>query len=82
MDDELAEVAPLLERCGDFATFLGASEDQQATRALRVAESTGRPLGSAAWIAALEASSGRTLAPRKRGPKSKAPAPAEAISCI
>lgn len=68
-DDELAVVAPLLDRVGDFAAFLGSAEDQQATRALREAETSGRPLGAAAWIAALEARSGRTLAARKRGPK-------------
>jgi putative transposase len=68
-DDELAVVAPLLDRVGDFAAFLGTAEDQQATRALREAETSGRPLGGAEWIAALEAQSGRTLAARKRGPK-------------
>jgi putative transposase len=68
-DDELAVVAPLLDRVGDFAAFLGAAEDQQATRALRLADTSGRPLGAAEWVAALEARTGRTLAPRKRGPK-------------
>ncbi len=77
-DDALVLVAPLLERIGDFGAFLGAAEDQQATRRLRMAETTGRPLGGAGWIAALEQASGRSLAPRKRGPKPKA----EAISCI
>ena len=68
-DDGLVEVAPLLERVGDFAAFLGAQEDQQATRALRMAETTGRPLGQADWIARLEANTGRRLAAGKRGPK-------------
>jgi len=77
-DDGLVSVAPLLERVGDFAAFLGAPEDQQATRKLRMAETTGRPLGDPGWIAALEQVSGRSLAPRKRGPKPKA----EANSCI
>jgi putative transposase len=45
-DDGLVKVAPLLDRIGDFAAFLGSDEDQQATRALRMAETTGRPLGS------------------------------------
>lgn len=65
-DDGLATVAPLLERIGDFATFLGAAADQQATRALRTAETTGRPVGSSAWIEEMERRSGRALAPRKR----------------
>ena len=70
-DDELATVAPLLERIGDFAAFLGGEEDQQATRALRIAETTGRPVGSAHWIEQMEQRSGRSLARRKPGPKPK-----------
>ncbi len=70
-DDELVEVAPLLERVGDFAAFLGTDEDQQATRALRMAETTGRPLGDASWVTALEERTGRTLAARKRGRKGR-----------
>lgn len=70
-DDEMVEVAPLLERYGDFAAFLGGDEDQQASRALRAAEISGRPAGTPEWIAQLEAKSGRSLAPRKRGPKPK-----------
>ncbi len=83
-DDGLVEVAPLLERCGSFAAFLGGAEDEPATRALRLAETTGRPVGAGAWLAALEMRSGRRLAPRKRGPKPRAPAAmeAEVISCI
>ena len=70
-DDALVEVAPLLERVGDFAAFLGTDEDQQATRALRMAETTGRPLGGASWLAELEERSGRILAARKRGRKER-----------
>lgn len=70
-DDELVEVAPLLNRYGDFATFLGGEEDQQATRALRASEISGRPIGSAEWIADLETRSGRSLAPGRRGRKPK-----------
>lgn len=70
-DDELVEVAPLLDRYGDFSTFLGGDEDQQATRALRRAETTGRPTGNDDWLRELEEKTGRVLAPRKRGPKPK-----------
>ena len=80
-DDQLVQVAPLLERLGDFAAFLGGAEDQQATRALRIAETTGRPVGSPQWVGEIEARSGRSLAPKKRGPKPKARAP-EVVSCI
>lgn len=69
-DDELATVAPAIERYGDFAGFLGGPADYaDAWRALRRSETTGRPLGSATWIAGLEVRTGRTLAPGKRGPK-------------
>jgi putative transposase len=76
-DDCLAVVKPLLDRVGDFAAFLASDEDQQATRALRMAETTGRPFGEPAWIEQLQRDSGRALAPKKRGPK-----PRQAISCI
>lgn len=68
-NDDLVEVAPLLDRVGDFAAFMGSDEDQQATRALRKAETTGRPLGNASWVARLEQQTGRALAARKRGRK-------------
>jgi putative transposase len=79
-DDALVTVAPLLDRVGDFAAFLGHDEDQQATRALRISETTGRPLGDPAWVERLERMTGRTLAPRKRGPKPKVDG--EIVSCI
>jgi putative transposase len=77
-NDGLVEVAPLLDRYGDFAAFLAGEEDQQATRVLRMAETTGRPAGAGEWLAELERRTGRTLAPRKRGPKPKS----EPVSCI
>ncbi len=80
-DDELVEVAPVLGRYGDFEAFLGGAEDQHATRALRTAETTGRPAGNEQWLRELEERSGRTLAPRKRGPKPRMRA-AETVSCI
>ena len=79
-NDELVEVAPLLDRYGPIDAFLGGAEDEQATRALRMAETTGRPAGSAQWVADLEQRSGRSLQPRKRGPKPRQPS--ELVSCI
>ena len=71
-DDDLVKVAPALERYGDFGAFLGAAADGAgAWQALRRSETSGRPLGSAAWLEQLETRTGRTLAPRKRGPKPK-----------
>ncbi|MDQ0392657.1 transposase [Labrys monachus] len=69
--DGLTELAPVLDRFPHFADLLGSEEDEAAANALRLAESTGRPLGAAAWVADLEARTGRPLRPRKRGPKSK-----------
>jgi putative transposase len=69
-DDTLVRVKPALDRYGDFARFLGVPDDyRDAWRALRRSETSGRPLGAADWIADLEARTGRTLAPQKRGPK-------------
>ena len=68
-DDELVQVAPLLDRYGPIDAFLGGVEDEQATRALRMAETTGRPVGGEAWLNDLERLSGRTLQRRKPGPK-------------
>jgi putative transposase len=71
-DDGLVRVAPVLERYGDFANFL--CDDQSgddAWRRLRMSETTGRPLGNPDWISDIEARTGRTLAPQKRGPKAR-----------
>lgn len=70
-NDELAKVAPLLDRYGAFADFLDADPDdgEEAWRRLRMSETSGRPLGGDAWLSALETATGRPLKPRKRGPK-------------
>ena len=68
-DDGLVKAAPLLERYGDFGSFLECEEDPAATRVLRMAESTGRPAGNGDWLAEIERKTGRSLAPKKRGPK-------------
>ena len=70
-DDGLVEVAPVLEPYGDFEAFLGGAEDQHATRALRTAETTGRPAGNEQWLRELEERSGRTLAAKEAGPRAK-----------
>jgi putative transposase len=36
-----------------------------------MSETSGRPIGNMAWIESLEARSGRSLKPQKRGPKAK-----------
>lgn len=70
-DDALVTVAPLLERFGDWKRFLKGGLDEATLDAIRGHERTGRPLGAAPFVEGLEARLGRTLAPRKRGPKSK-----------
>lgn len=72
-DDHVVRVAPLLERIGDFRAFLDEAFDEAFTyAALRKAESIGRPLGSRDWLADMEAQTGLSLIPAKRGPKPKA----------
>jgi hypothetical protein len=46
----------------EAAGFFDLDVQADARHALRRASSTGRPLGAAAWIKALEASTGRRLA--------------------
>jgi putative transposase len=71
-NDDVVDVAPALERVGDFATFLGQDFDEASTyAALRKAECVGRPVGSKAWLTDMEARTGLTLAPQRRGPKRK-----------
>ena len=69
-DDELATVAPLLERCsGRFADLIDAPLAPEAIAALRAAETISRPLGSPAFLDALAARTGRDPRPGNRGPK-------------
>ncbi|MEO0378464.1 MAG: transposase, partial [Cyanobacteria bacterium P01_A01_bin.17] len=71
-DDGLVSVKPVLDRCGPFDKFIDLEDTEtDAHQAFRQAETTGRPVGSNAWIEKLEARTGRALAPQKRGPKPK-----------
>ncbi len=67
-DDGLVEVAPLLERVGDWQAFLRGGVAAAELAAIRGGERTGRPLGAPDFVARLEALTGRTLARRKPGP--------------
>jgi len=67
-DDGLTTSAPVMARYPDLAEHIAAGEDEALSQRLRRAESVGRPLGSEAFLARLEAQSGRTLKPGKRGP--------------
>ena len=59
-------------RYPDFAGLIAAGEDEALTKALRRAETIGRPLGDAVFLERLEGLTGRCLRPAKRGPKPKA----------
>jgi putative transposase len=61
--DPLLTPGPLAGRIGDrLDRFYDVDLEQEALRKLRRASSTGRPLGAAAWVKALEAATGRALA--------------------
>ncbi len=70
-DDRLVKTGPLLALVDDWAEFLEDGLEASAAEALRRHERSGRPLGGESFLAALERRLGRTLAPRRRGPKPK-----------
>ena len=71
-DDILVKVKPLLKRVDDWRDFLRQPEDESEHETLRLHERTGRPLGTARFLARLEALAGRVLRPRKPGPTKRA----------
>jgi putative transposase len=71
-DDELVHSAPLLKRVKGWRAFLAEGASEEERKAVQAHESTGRPLGSPAFVGRLEKRLGRTLARQKPGPK---PAP-------
>jgi putative transposase len=70
-DDGLAKAAPLLDRVGDWRAFLDGGLPDEALDALRGHARTGRPLGSAGFVEALERITGRALKKRKPGPRGR-----------
>ena len=66
VDDALVAVAPLLDRDPDFARLL-ADTGEDRFKPLRAAEGTGRPLGTAAFVADLKRRPGRRIARRAPG---------------
>lgn len=71
-DDKVVKVAPMLERIGDWAAFLGAAHDGAEQALLQRHARTGRPLGDDGFMAQLERLTGRQLRPDKRGRKAAA----------
>jgi putative transposase len=68
-DDGLVQAQPLLGQAPDWRAFLDAGLGDDEREALRAGERTGRPLGSAGFVAGLEQTLGRPLARGKPGPK-------------
>jgi putative transposase len=67
--DGVVRVEPLLERAGDWRAFVDGGIAEAMAMRLEKHLSTGRPLGSDAWMEAMEVCLGRRLRPLKRGPK-------------
>jgi putative transposase len=78
-DDGLVTTAPLLGLVPDWDAYLAEDASDAQIAALRQDERTGRPLGSPAFVRALESLVGRALTPQKRGPKAKPPQQTEAV---
>jgi putative transposase len=72
-NDELVRVEPLLTQVNDWREFLAEGANTEQRELFRSHESTGRPLGSPAFVGRLEKRLGRTLARQKPGPKPGAP---------
>ncbi len=67
-DDGLVTVRPVLDRIPHFAELLSTTEDQDFGD-LRLAEGSGRPLGTADFVTGLERLLGRPIARRAPGRK-------------
>ena len=70
-DDALATVRTLLDLVPDWEAFIGEDEDERFNELLRGHASTGRPLGSDAFVESLERSLARSLKRKKPGPKTQ-----------
>ena len=66
-DPLLSEGCPLVETIADWAEYLAASDDDPWTEEFRRSTRTGRPVGSASFVAQIEARLDRTLRARARG---------------
>ena len=70
LPDRLAKPSPLLERVGDWAAFLGVRQADEVIEAVRKHQTTGRPLGSDAFLDLVERELRRVLRPQKPGRRS------------
>ena len=72
-DDALVAVRPLLELVPDWEAFIGEGEGDSFNELLRGYASTGRPLGSDAFVESLERQLARSLKGKKPGPMPQEP---------
>ncbi len=70
-DDRLVKASPLLEIVRDWPRFLSEPSPPDLQSRVRKHENTGRPLGNDTFVARLEVSLGRLLAPKRPGRKPK-----------
>ena len=71
-DDALVKVKPMLSRVRDWREYLSSQQDSTDMELVRRHTRNGRPLGNRDFVESLEARTGRTLVPLKRGPKPRA----------
>lgn len=69
VDDKLVEASPMLSLVHDWHDYLQTTMPSAEQEALQRNTRSGRPLGDESFIEMLEAQTGRTLRPGKRGPK-------------
>jgi len=59
----------MLERISDWETYLANTDSIDKLESIRLHNRTGRPLGCTEFIKTLELKTGKTLAPKRPGPK-------------
>ncbi len=69
--DGLTATGPMRQRYPGMKTLLGNGDIDAGEHLIRDDETIGRPLGSDAFLAGLEKAARRTLAPGKRGPRTR-----------
>ncbi len=68
-DDGLVTVRPVLDQVQDFAALIAEHANENGFAALRAAEHTGRPIGTADFVEGLERILGRRISRRAPGRK-------------
>jgi putative transposase len=71
VDDELVDIRPLLELIPYWRRYLSEPDADGLSEQLHLHGRTGRPLGAEDFIKGIERRLGRTLRPRKPGPRPK-----------